>query len=165
MKFSSAEIALVAFFAAAYTIGVTLLAPISFDPRFQVRVADALLPLSIIFGPPAALGLGLGCSVANFFGGYGIIDVVGGGAANFVACMLAWFIGESSASRRFLGCLAETIIVTIIVGGYLWLIFGIQIEISLLGVFIGSLISINILGFLLLEALYRVGFIRKYAKR
>jgi uncharacterized membrane protein len=165
LKFSSAEIALAAFFAAAYAIGVTLLAPISFDPRFQVRVADALLPLSIIFGPPAALGLGLGCSVANFFGGYGIVDVVGGGVANFVACMLAWFIDGKNASRRFLSCLAETIVVTIVVGSYLCLIFGIQIEISLLGVFIGSLISINVLGFILLETLYRVDFIRKYAKR
>jgi uncharacterized membrane protein len=165
LKFSSAEMSLVAFFAATYAIGVTLLAPISFDPRFQVRVADALLPLSIIFGPPAALGLGLGCSVANFFGGYGIVDIVGGGVANFVACMLAWFIGGDNTTRRFLGCLAETIVVTIIVGGYLWLIFGIQVEISLLGVFIGSLISINILGFLLLEAFYKVDFIQKYAKR
>jgi len=153
LKFSSTEVALIAFFAATYAIGVTFLAPISFDPRFQIRVADAFLPLSIIFGFPAALGLGLGCFIANFFGPYGFIDAVIGGIANFAACMLAWFIGGDSVKRRFLGCLTETITITVIVGGYLSLLLGIPIEISLLGLFIGSLISINILGFVLLEAL------------
>ena len=154
-KFGSIEVALTAFFAAAYAIGVALLAPISFDPRFQIRVADALLPLSMIFGPPVALGLGIGCSIANYLGGYGAIDIIFGSIANFVACMLAWLIGKGSVKRRFLGCLVETITVTIIVGGYLSFILGIPPEISILGLFIGSFISINMLGFILLETLYR----------
>ncbi|MEM1530105.1 MAG: QueT transporter family protein [Candidatus Bathyarchaeia archaeon] len=163
MRFSSIEVALVAFFASTYAIGVTLFAPISFDPRFQIRVVDALLPLSIIFGFPAALGLGLGCFIANFIGPYGFIDAAIGGMANFVACMLARLIDGSSIKRRFLGCLIETVTVTIIVGVYLSLILGIPVEASLLGLLVGSLISINILGFMLLEALYRRG-VEKHVK-
>ncbi|MCX8171863.1 MAG: QueT transporter family protein [Candidatus Bathyarchaeota archaeon] len=171
MKIDSRKISLTAFFAAAYAVSVILFAFISFDPRFQIRVADALLPLSIIFGPPAAVGLGLGCSIANFYGGYGIfgaaviVDVVGGGAANFIACILAWFIGGGSVRRRFLGCLIENATVTIIVGSYLSLIYGIPIELSMLGLFIGSLVSINILGFMLLETLYRMGIGEKYVRK
>ncbi|MEM1607045.1 MAG: QueT transporter family protein [Candidatus Bathyarchaeia archaeon] len=162
LKNDSRKISLTAFFAAAYAAGVILFAPISFDPRFQIRVADALLPLSMIFGPPAALGLGLGCSIANLYSGYGIVDVVGGGAANFTACMLAWLIGGGNVKRRFLGCLVETATVTIIVGSYLSLIYEVPIEVSLIGLLVGSLISINILGFALLEALYRRGIKEKY---
>lgn len=163
MRFSSVEVALVAFFASTYAISVTLLAPISFDPRFQIRVADALLPLSIIFGFPAALGLGLGCFIANFIGPYGFIDAAIGGIANFVACVLAQLIDGSSIKHRFLGCLTETLTITVIVGGYLSLILGIPVEVGLLGLLVGSLISINILGFMLLEALYRRD-IEKYVK-
>ncbi|MEM1507973.1 MAG: QueT transporter family protein [Candidatus Bathyarchaeia archaeon] len=154
---NSKNISLTVFFASAYAVGVILFAPVSFDPRFQIRIADALLPLSIVFGPPAALGLGLGCSISGLFGGYGVIDIIFGGIANFVACMLAWLIGGRSIKRRFLGCLTETIVITVIVGGYLSHIVGIPVEISLFGLLVGSLISINILGFMLLEALYRRG--------
>lgn len=82
VKFGSKEVALIAVFAGLYAAGVVLLMPISFGV-YQVRVADALLPLSIIFGLPSAIGLSLGCLVANVYGGLGIIDVVGGTVANF----------------------------------------------------------------------------------
>ncbi|MEM2938888.1 MAG: QueT transporter family protein [Candidatus Bathyarchaeia archaeon] len=165
MKFESREISLIVFLATIYAVGVVFLAPISFDPRFQVRIADALLPLSIIFGIPASIGFSLGCLIANFFGGLGIIDVIGGGAANFLACTLAWLIGRSGIKRRFLGCIIENLTITVIVGCYLSLIYGIPMETSLLGVFIGSLISINILGFLLLETLYRRGIAEKFVRK
>jgi len=169
LKIDSRDISLICLFAAAYAIGVIVFASISFNP-FQVRVADAMLPLSIIFGPPAAIGFSLGCFIANLYGGYGainvavIVDVIGGSIANFIACMLAWLIGGSSVKRRFIGCLAETATITVIVGGYLSLTYNMPIEISLLGIFIGSLISINILGLILLEAVYRRGIAKRYIR-
>ncbi|MEM2500602.1 MAG: hypothetical protein QXG31_02515 [Candidatus Bathyarchaeia archaeon] len=78
--------------------------------------------------------------------------------------MLAWLIGGSSVKRRFIGCLAETATITVIVGGYLSLTYNMPIEISLLGIFIGSLISINILGLILLEAVYRRGIAKRYIR-
>ena len=149
-------------FAALYALGVIFLAPISFG-IYQVRVADALLPLSMIFGIPSAIGLGLGCIVANVYGGLGIIDIVGGSIANFVACTLAWYMTRKSGFiRRLLGVFVETVTITAIVGGYLSLIFNVPVEFGLLGVFVGSIVAINILGFALEEGIRRSGIVRKY---
>lgn len=163
MKFDTVDLALVAVFAALYAVGVVLLAPISFGV-YQIRVADALLPLSMIFGIPVALGTGLGCIVANVYGGLGIVDIIGGAIANFVACTLAWYIGRNGITRRFVGSFVETAVITAIVGGYLALIFQVPVEIGLFGVFVGSIVAINILGFALLEVLHRSGIAKKYAK-
>ena len=164
VKFDTEDLALAAVFAALYAAGVILLAPISFGV-YQVRVADALLPLSMIFGVPVAIGSGLGCLVANVYGGLGIVDIVGGAVANFVACTLAWYVGRGGIARRFLGCSVETVVITAIVGGYLSLIFGVPLELGLFGVFVGSIVAINILGFALVEVLHRSGVAKKHAEK
>ncbi|MEM3550505.1 MAG: QueT transporter family protein [Candidatus Bathyarchaeia archaeon] len=163
MKIDAESLALIGVFAALYALGVIFLAPISFGV-YQVRVADALLPLSMIFGLPVALGSSLGCLVANFYGGLGIVDIVGGAIANFLACLLAGLFGRKSLARRILGCFAETAVVTVIVGGYLSIIFNMPVEVGLFGIFIGSVVSINFLGFAILEALHRSGIGRRYSR-
>ena len=60
----SKQIALTSIFAALYAIGVVFLAPFSYG-LIQVRIADALLPLSIVFGMPVVIGLSLGTFIAN----------------------------------------------------------------------------------------------------
>ncbi|MEM1544894.1 MAG: QueT transporter family protein [Candidatus Methanomethylicia archaeon] len=165
-KFRGREIAYTGVFAGLYAVIVTSLAPISFGV-YQVRIADALLPLSMMFGMPVAIGTCIGCLAANFYGGLGVIDIIGGSAANLIACTVAYHIcrGSLTRKRRILGCFAETVIITFIVGGYLSLIFNIPIEIGLISIFIGSFIAINILGYLLLEALLRRGFSPKQYRR
>jgi len=142
-------------FAAAYAIGVVFLAPISFQ-LFQVRLADALLPLSILFGWPAIVGLSLGAFVANFFGGLGPVDIVGGSAANFLATLVAWKVAKNRRPPFVLfGVAAEIIIITLVVGTYLSYLFAVPFEVGLLGVLLGSVVAIGILGSLLLFALSR----------
>ena len=165
MKINTKKLAIVAVFASLYTVGVVFLAPISFGV-YQVRLADAMLPLSMIFGVPGALGFSLGCIVSNVYGGLGIIDIVGGAAANLVACTLAWYIGGRERGRsfqRFLGSIVETGIVTLIVGGYLSLIFQVPVEFGLLGVLVGSTIAINVIGFPIEEVIRRSKIFRKYS--
>ncbi len=162
MKLNTKKLAVVTVFAALYAVGVVFLAPISFG-IFQVRVADAMLPLSMIFGLPGALGLSLGCLVSNVFGGLGIVDIVGGAAANLVACTLAWYIGRKGrGAQRFLGTVAITAVVGLIVGGYLSWLLQVPLEISLLGVLIGEMIAVNLIGFPLEEAIRRSKIFRKY---
>src|SRR2546426_3311361 len=60
----SRNLALAALFGALYAALVIGFAPISNLP-IQVRVADALMPLTILFGWPAILGLGIGTVVGN----------------------------------------------------------------------------------------------------
>jgi uncharacterized membrane protein len=163
MRLNTKKLAVITIFAALYAVGVIVLAPISFG-IVQVRVADAMLPLSMIFGLPSALGLSLGCIVSNVYGGLGVIDIVGGAAANLVACTLAWYIGRRGRRiQRFLGTVAETVAVALIVGGYLAVIFQVPLEIGLLGILIGSTIAINIIGFPIEEAIRRSKIFRKYS--
>ena len=146
------HITLTAVFAALYSVGVIFLAPISFQ-IFQVRIADALLPLSILFGWPAILGLSLGAFVANFFGGLGPVDIIGGAVANFLATYVAWKIGNKRFANAIVAILSEILIVTIIVGTYLSFLIGLPLTVALLGIFLGSAIAIGGLGSLLLTAL------------
>ena len=163
MKINTKKLAVGTIFAALYAVGVIFLAPISFG-IFQVRIADTMLPLAMIFGLPSALGFSLGCVVSNVYGGLGVVDIVGGAAANLVACTLAWYIGRNgNVAQRFFGTVTETLAVTLIVGGYLSLIFQVPAEIGLLGVFVGSVISINAIGFPIQEAIRRSKIYRKYS--
>jgi uncharacterized membrane protein len=162
MKINTKKLAVITIFAALYAVGVIFLAPISFGV-YQVRVADAMLPLAMIFGLPGALGFGLGCVVSNVYGGLGIIDIVGGAAANLVACTFAWYIGRKGGlAMRFTGTIAITVVVTLIVGGYLSLLFQVPVEIGLLGILVGSIVAVNIIGFPIEEAIRRSNIFKNY---
>lgn len=161
MKNRSRFFAEASLFAALYAVCVLLLAPISFGV-FQVRVADALIPLSILLGWPVVAGVTLGNVVANALGSpFGIVDVLGGTAANFVASYLAMKIAHLRFRGSWLlGCTSANAAVSIIVGGYLTWLAQIPLdspiwELPIVGVLIGSTVSINIVGYLLLKALKR----------
>jgi uncharacterized membrane protein len=150
---NSRDTTFTAVFAALYAVAVAVLAPISFQV-FQVRVADALLPLSILFGWPAILGLALGAFVANLFGGLGPVDIVGGSLANLLAGYVAWRIALDRG--RWWALLAvglQVVIVTLIVGTYLSYLFAIPLLMGWLGVMLGSTVAIGFLGSVLLFAL------------
>ena len=171
----SRDVALAVVLAALYAVGVALLAPISFH-IIQVRVADALLPLVIIFGFPAVIGITIGTVFANLLSPFGILDIVGGAFANFVAAYLAWVL-SSKVRRRgiwFISSLLQAVVVAFIVGSYLSILIPVEeqeiiaellasvigvrlplivvIWLSILG---GSLIAIAFVGYLLLKGLAR----------
>jgi len=149
------RIALTAVFAALYAVGVVFLAPISFQV-FQVRVADALLPLAIVFGWPAIFGLSLGAFVANVFGGLGPVDMIGGAFANFLATLIAWkFVAWKGKRWIPVGVCVEILVVTLVVGTYLSYLLAIPLTLSWLGILLGSMAAIGVLGSVLLYALSR----------
>ena len=147
---------LTAAFAAVYAVLVFTLAGVSFG-IVQIRIADALIPLSIIFGWPAVCGVTLGCVIANVITPFPSIvtDIMLGSVANFVASLLAWKIGcwRSSRVGELLGCIVATIVVTFIVGTYLAIITATDYSVWWTGVGIGSIVSISIVGFLLVSVL------------
>lgn len=150
---NSVSITLTAALAALYAVGVVFLAPISFG-IFQVRIADALLPLAILLGWPAIIGLSIGAFVSNFFGGLGPVDIVGGALTNLIATFLAWKVGANRGKpKTLLGVALEIITITVIVGTYLSYLFGMPIQVGWLGVLLGSIVAIGILGSILLFAL------------
>jgi uncharacterized membrane protein len=149
---NSIYLTLTAVFAAVYAVGVVFLAPISFQ-LFQVRVADALLPLAMIFGWPAIMGLSIGAFVANFFGGLGPVDIIGGAVANFIATSVAWRVARKRGrSRLVIGGALEIVTVTLIVGSYLSYLFGMPLAVGWVGVLLGSIVAIGVLGAILFAA-------------
>ena len=160
----SRNLALAALFAALYAALVVGLAPISNLP-IQVRIADALMPLAILFGWPAILGLGIGTAVGNSaadsitgFPSASIgLDIVGGSLVNLLAGFLAWKIGQRSwriwnrNASWFIATVIETALISLVVGGYLSFVFSIPLDLSILGILAGEVVAINIGGFTLLS--------------
>jgi len=160
----SRNLALAALFAALYAALVIGLAPISNLP-IQVRVADSLMPLAILFGWPAILGLGIGTVVGNSaadsitgFPSASIgLDIVGGSLVNLLAGFLAWKIGQRSwriwnrNASWFIATVIETALISLVVGGYLSFVFSIPLDLSILGILAGEVVAINIGGFTLLS--------------
>jgi uncharacterized membrane protein len=160
----SRNLALAAVFGALYAALVIGFAPISNLP-IQVRVADALMPLTILFGWPAILGLGIGTVVGNSaadsltgFPSASIgLDIVGGSLVNLLAGFLAWKIGQRSWRIRnwnaswLIATLVETALISVVVGGYLSVVFSIPLGLSILGILVGEIVAINIGGSVLLN--------------
>jgi len=93
-KVIARNLALTTIFAALYAVLVIALAGISFQ-LVQVRVADALIPLSIVFGWPAVAGVTIGCVISNVISPLPsvITDITLGALANLCASLAAWRIG------------------------------------------------------------------------
>ena len=184
------DLTLASVFAALYAVLVVAFAGNSFLP-VQLRVADVLMPLVILFGWPVALGLGIGALVGNFAGetllGFQFssiaVDMIFGGITNLIAGIVAWQIGRRGWTRLgrnkvwFLATSAETVIISLVVGSYLYIILGIPAEIifygftfsgllaSIAGIAVGSIVAINILGYALLLGLARPQTIRALKAR
>ena len=164
----SRNLGLAAVFGALYAALVIGFAPISNLP-IQVRVADALMPLAILFGWPAILGLGIGTVVGNFaadsitgFPSASIgLDIAGGSLVNLLAGFLAWKIGQRGWRIRnwnvswFVATLVETALISVVVGGYLSVAFSIPLALSILGILAGEVVAINMGGFVLLNIIGR----------
>ena len=149
------EISLIAIISALYSALVIGLAPISFLP-IQIRIADAMLPLSIIFGMPVIIGLTLGTIVANVFGGLGFVDIIGGGSANLLAAYVAWKVGSLKIKYAWITAVVlQIIIVGTVVGIYLAVLFEIPILISILNILISSAVSVGIIGYSVLKIVSR----------
>jgi uncharacterized membrane protein len=157
----SRNLALASIFAALYAVLVVALAGISFQ-LVQVRIADALIPLSIAFGWPAVVGVAIGAAVANIVSPLPsvVVDVVFGSLANLVASFLAWRISRLKFSSEIigelLGCISAILAVTLIVGTYLAILFQMDVWVWWLGIGAGSVISIGLIGFPLVQIMKRI---------
>ncbi len=151
------QIALGTIIATLYASSVMLLSPISFL-IVQIRIADALIPLSVVFGMPVIWGVTLGNIIANMYGGLGYVDIIGGSVANFLAAYIGWRIGSRNfMGSQFVATVAQNIIVSSIVGFYLAVLFEVPLEAGFIGVFLGSIISMNIIGYLLVVTIQKIG--------
>jgi uncharacterized membrane protein len=155
-SWNTRSVALAALIAALYGAYVFYFSVTSFQ-IVQVRVVDALLPLSILFGPPAIAGVTLGVFIGNLLGSpFGPVDVVGGTIANLVAATLAWLVGRRKFGGSWLTAIAlEIASVTIIVGSYLVALTsspGVPLWVGWIEFMFSEVIAIGVLGYPLLKA-------------
>lgn len=155
MKKTTKSIPLVAIYAALYAtitiLEALIVGSLAYGP-VQVRISDALLPLPMIHGIPAAIGLAIGCFVANAYATGNIIDMIFGSIANLVAGILA---AKAARNKPLLASTYAVLSVTLIVGSYLPLIFPIPLWFSYLTIFAGEAIAIYVVGYPLLKVMQK----------
>jgi uncharacterized membrane protein len=158
-SWTTRDVALAAVLAALYAAYVLLFGFVSFGP-LQFRLVDALIPLSILFGPPAIAGVTIGCFIGNALGpNLGAIDIIGGPAANLLAATLAWAVTRRKFRGAWtLGVGLEILVISVIVGTYVVVLAGapgVPFMVGWLG-FLGSeIVPIGIVGYPLLKAVDR----------
>lgn len=164
MKIETREIGLAIIFSSLYAILVIVLAPLSFGP-IQLRLADCLIPLAALFGWPVIMGVSAGCIIGNAYFWLGPQDIIFGALANLIAAIIIFKLRK----RPFFACIAGSLLIGVIVGGYLWLFFGFQADIfgltlplwgsMIISITISSLIVVAGIGYILLMSLSHSKFI------
>ena len=84
MNIHSKTLARIGLIAALYVVITIVLHPISYS-NIQVRLSEILTLLPFFMGYPAAIGLWIGCMIANIFGGLGLIDIIFGSLITLIA--------------------------------------------------------------------------------
>lgn len=152
------SIALTALFSALYAVLVIVFAPISYGP-LQLRIADILMPLAMVFGWPVIAGSTLGCFVGNFYGQLGALDYLLGPIANLVAGTLIYLLRRRPLVASSMGAMP----IGLIVGSYLWTFFP-PPEIfafpewlaMIVSITLSSFIVMGIMGYILYRSIKRI---------
>ena len=164
------QVAISGIVAALYATMLVLFSYFSFGP-FQVRVADSLMPLALVLGYAGAVGLGIGCLVGNYFGFMtGMttpVDIVGGALANLLAGVIAYKLyqvfvtkGKKGIAWSQMAILSENITVSLVVGSYMAILAPVSTDLLasfglwFTGLFLGSLVSMNIIGYIVYKMTY-----------
>ena len=151
MNRRSVKVALVTIIATVYAVITVALGNFAFA-WIQVRVSDALIPLSAVLGWPAIVGNTLGCVVANLFSPIGLIDYIVGPLSNLVASYVAYKVRRN----KHLACLLPAIVVAIIIAPYISAFYGVPLIVCLGTVFVGEFISMYVIGLPLLVATNKI---------
>ena len=178
MKFDSRDLALTAVFAALYVVinivqTVTVGNPTIYGP-IQLRVADFMIALAVLFGWPLIGGVTVGCLLTNAYYFIGAPDVILGPIANLIAASLVMLLRKARA--RLLACIVGALPIGLIVGGYLWLFFPFLSPPEMLSFLpawaamivsltVSSLIAVAVIGYLVLSVLSRPNIIEPLKSR
>jgi uncharacterized membrane protein len=170
VKIDSKDITLTAVFAALYPVinilQMTLIGNPTIYGPIQLRIADCLIALAVLFGWPVVGGVTLGCLVTNAYYFLGAQDVILGPIANLIAASVVLLLRK----HRFSACVAGALPIGIMVGGYLTIFFpfltppGVlnalpAIAAMIVSLTISSIIAIAGIGYSLLLVLSRPGII------
>ena len=141
-----------ALIAAVYSAMTILLAPISYGPvQFRVSEALTLLPF---YMPEAIPGLFIGCVFSNFYGGFGLPDMVFGGLATLIAAILT-----RKSKNIYVGALWPVVSNMIIIGVMLHILIEVPLIATCIYVGLGEAGACYIVGVPLMKLLERQNII------
>ena len=135
----------IALIAAVYAVITIILAPISYG-NIQVRVSEALTLLPFFMGYKAAVGLWLGCMIANIYSSMGLIDIIFGALLTLIAGIFT-----ARARNIYTAGIYPVVFNAFGVALILHLVLGFPYFITTLYVGIGQAISVYILGIPLMK--------------
>lgn len=162
-RLGSKNLTLTAVFAAVYVVinvfQTVLIGPQIIYGPVQLRIADCLIALSILFGLPVATGVTLGCFLSNAYYFLGVPDVILGPIANLIAASIVFALRK----HGLFACVIGALPIGLIVGTYLSLFFSFSPPASLaifppllgmvISLTISSLIAVAGFGYMLVRAL------------
>ena len=125
-----------------------MLAPISYGP-VQLRVSEALTLLPF-YMPEAIPGLFIGCVFSNFYGGFGLPDMVFGGLATLIAAILT-----RKSTNIFVAALWPVVSNMIIIGIMLHVLIEAPLIATCIYVGLGEMGACYLLGVPLMKLLER----------
>jgi uncharacterized membrane protein len=173
VKFDSRDLTLTALFAALYVVinlvqSFTVGNPTVYGP-IQLRIADFMIALSVLFGWSMVGGVTLGCFLTNAYFFIGVPDVILGPVANLIAACIILLLRK----HRLTACITGALPIGLIVGGYLWLFFPPPEALNFLPAWAGmvasitvsSLIAVAVLGYIVLTLLSRPSIIEPLKSR
>ncbi len=137
-----------ALIAAIYVVLTLAFEPLSFGP-LQVRISEVLM-LLILINPSYAMGVVVGCLIANMFSPF-IYDVFIGTSATAIAAYLM-----TKTDNKILGLLLPALINGPIIGAQLYFFEGFPFFLSSIQVFLGEIIAVFIPGILFLDKLKKM---------
>jgi uncharacterized membrane protein len=143
-KISAGMIVRGALVAGVYAALTMIFAPVSFGP-VQIRVSEALTLLPWLW-IEAIPGLFVGCLIANLMGGFGIIDVIFGSAATFLAALIT-----HRMPNRYLAAVPPVAVNAVVVGGYLSVLLDLPLLPTMIYVGLGQMVACFGLGIPLLS--------------
>ncbi len=144
---SAKKLCRAAIVAALYVTLTLLTQPLSYG-FIQCRVAESLCILPLFF-PETVIGLTVGCAIANMFGN-GILDIILGALATFLASNLTAFVGKKIKRTPWNLILGEfpPIILNALILPLTWLLFtdGAVYLVDAAWIAIGQLIAVGVGG-------------------
>ena len=153
-KFTTEYLVKSAMIAALYVVVTLAFQPISYG-QVQFRISEVLV-LFAFLDPMYVFGLTLGCAIANMFSPLGIVDVIFGTSATFIALV---FIVQT---RKRLGFNVKSLLAAslwpalvngLIIGFELNYLFQLPLIASMIYVAAGEVVVVSIVGVLIFKSL------------
>ncbi len=148
-----------ALIAAIYAALTIALAPFSYGP-VQVRISECMTLLAFV-NPRWVPGLTIGCLLANLLSPFGMLDIIVGTLATFIAVYLMRY-----APNMLVASLSPVIVNGLLIGAELAYLGAIPPDMSIAAMMLyigaGEFISVSIIGILVMKLVLRNQYMRKH---